>query len=175
MVRQRKRGRPPGGEKGAILSVRISPDTRWRLDMAAKKNRRRLSREVEARLDFSFGRYGSGRRAHVADLAELVALLTQSVEQRTRRAWDRDPATREYLIRGFADLVNNYSSATITSPSSLSVPGSRADFERKDPAAIAVGEVMLLLLSFSVSPVDWEGGDVLSRIQRNFEKRRRKK
>jgi hypothetical protein len=114
MAQKRKRGRPPGREKGSILSVRVSPKTRWQLEKAAKKQGRSLSREVEQRLNFSFGRFGTGRPDRIADLGELVALLAHSVERRTQRAWDRDRATREYLIKAFADLVENYSGAILT-------------------------------------------------------------
>src|SRR5262245_25446900 len=142
-----KRGRPLGGEKGSVLSVRVSPETRRQLETAAQKNRRSLSREVEGRLNFSFGRYGTGRPTHIADLAELVALLAQSVERRTRGEWDRNPTTREYLIRAFADFVESYSKAIVTrTPPRISVPGSRADFERDDPATMAVSDVMLFLM-----------------------------
>jgi len=180
MAQKRKRGRPFGGEKGSVLSVRVSPETKRELDYFARKNRRKLSREVEGRLNFSFGRYG--RPTHIADLAELVALLAQSVERRTRGQWNRHGATRELLIRAFNVLVDVYSKADVT-PTSVSIPGSKADFERghDDSAAMAVSEVILSLLhSVHLAPeINGLGGSVLSKIQRNFERdserRRRKK
>src|SRR5262249_39807462 len=169
-----------GGEKGSVLSVRISPDLRRRLATAARRNRRKLSREVEGRLEFSFGRYGTGRSTHIANLAELVALLAQSVERITRGEGDRNRATRAWLIKAFTELVNLYSNATVT-PSSVSIPSESV--RREDPATMAVSEVIISLLGSS-----WEhsseiyglgGGGVLSKIQRNLERnserRRRKK
>ena len=92
---------------------------------------------MEGRLSFSFGRYGTGRPAHIADLAELVALLAQSVERRTRGEWDRDRTTREWLIRAFTDLVDLYSKAEVTSsPPSVGVP-SKSPRHRDDPATQA--------------------------------------
>ena len=180
MARKRKRGRPFGGEKGSVLSVRVSPEMRRQLEMAAKKNRRRLSREVEGRLNFSFGRYGTGRPTHIADLAELVALLAESVERRTRGVWDRDRTTRELLIRAFTDLVDLYSKAKVTSsPPSVVVP-SKSPRNHDDPATHAVSEVILSLLG-SIPPPGWEpeiwspGGSVRWNILRNLERRRGKK
>ena len=180
MAQKRTQGRPAGGEKGSVLSVRVSPETKRELDYFARKYRRKLSREVEDRLKFSFGRYG--RPPHIADLADLVALLAQSVERKTRRQWDRHDATRESLIRAFTRLVDVYSKADVTS-SSISVPGSKADFERgrDDPAMNAVSEVILSLLHsvhLGQGPEVYGLGVVLSKIQRNLERRserRRKK
>src|SRR5262245_24668263 len=87
VAQKRKRGRPFGGEKGSILSIRVSPKTKWELETAAREGKRNLSREVEWRLNFSFGRYGTGRPDHIADLAEIVARLAQSIERDTRKAW----------------------------------------------------------------------------------------
>ena len=175
MARRRKQGRPFGGEKGSILSVRVSPETRRELEKAATKNGRSLSREVEGRLNFSFGRYGTGRPTHIADLAELVALLAQAVEQRTRGEWDRNCVTRQWLIKAFAHMVDVYSKATVT-PSSVSIPAKSAS-DRDDPATRAVGDVIFSLLH----SIEWEhspeiygpGGGVLWKIKRNFERRRR--
>jgi len=176
MAQKRKRGRPFGGEKGSFLSVRVSPETKRELEREARKYRRKLSREVEVRLRFSFGRYG--RPTHIADLAELVALLAQLVERRTRGQWNRHGATRELLIRAFNVLVDVYSKADVT-PTSVSIPGSKADFERghDDPAMMVVSNVILTLLNAPHDPPEKHG--VFSKIQRNFEResdrRRRKK
>src|SRR5215471_5762992 len=147
-----KRGRPFGGEKGSILSIRVSPKTKWELETAARKNQRTLSREVEGRLDFTFGRYGSGRPDHIADLAEIVARLAQSAEREMRGQWDRDRRTRECLVRAFARMVDVYSGATFTPPQ-ISVPGTKEDFERGhgDPAEKAVSEVIFSLMGAQAS------------------------
>jgi hypothetical protein len=173
-----KRGRPFGGEKGSVLSVRVSPETRRQLETAARKNRRSLSREVEGRLNFSFGRYGTGRPTHIADLAELVALLAQSVERRTRGEWDRNRVTREWLIKAFTDLVDLYSRAEVTS-SRVMLP-SKSPPNRDDPATHAVNDVIFSLLhsvhGYQYPPeIYGPGGGILSKIQRNFQRRRRKK
>jgi len=179
MAGKRKRGPPLGsGEKGSILSVRVSPKTKWQLETAARRSQRKLSREVEGRLEFTFGRYGTGRPDHIADLAELVALLAQSVERRMRGQWDRHRATRECLVRAFTIMVDVYSKATVT-PTSVSIPGSKANFERgrDDPATKAVDDVIFFLLhAQAYLPEHYGlGVGVLSKIQRRFEKRRRKK
>jgi len=175
MAGKRKPGPPLGsGEKGSILSIRVSPKTKWELETAARKSKRNLSREVEGRLDFSFGRYGTGRPDQIADLAEIVARLAQSIERDTRKAWDRDPRTRECLVRAFTEMVDVYSGATFTPPK-ISVPGTKEDFERRhgDPAMNAVSEVIFSLMG---APTDvYPGADILAKIYRRWERRRRKK
>ena len=172
-----KRGRPLGGEKVSVLSVRVSPETKRELEYFARKSGRKLSREVEDRLKFTFGRYG--RPPHIADLADLVALLAQSVERRMRRQWDRHCTTRESLISAFTRLVDVYSKADFTS-SSISVPGSKAGLERDDPTTKAVDDVIMSLLHSvhlgQAPEIYGLGVGVLSRIQRgrgrNSERRR---
>lgn len=176
MAEKRKRGPPLGsGEKGSILSIRVSPKTKWMLETAARKNGRTLSREVEGRLEFTFGRYGTGRPDYIADLAEIVARLAQSVERETRGQWDRDRRTRECLVRAFTRMVDVYSGATFTPPQ-ISIPGTKEDFERGhgDPAEKAVSEVIFSLMG---APTDiyYPGADILAKIYRRWEKRRRKK
>src|SRR5262245_24285870 len=186
MAEKRKRGRPPGAEKTAMLSVRISAAVRRQLEVAARKARRRLSREAEARLAYTFGRYGTDRPAQVRDLAELTALLAEEIERETGGAWDRKPLTRERLVKAFALMVDLYSNAEVAfsevAGPSVSVPGSKEDFEseRDDSSATAVRNVVFALLH-SISPHGWEpeewspGGGVLLAVLRNLERRRRKK
>src|SRR5262249_11439147 len=149
MAGKRKRGPPLGsGGKGSILSVRVSPKTKGELETAARRNRRTLSREGEGGLDFTFGRYGTGRPDHNAGLAEIVARLAQSVERETQGQWDRDRRTRECLVRAFTRMVDVYSGATFIPPQ-IRVPGTRKDFERGhgDPAMKAISEVIFSLMS----------------------------
>src|SRR5262249_51187371 len=165
MAKKRKRGRPPGAEKTAMLSVRISAAVRRQLEVAARKAKHRLSREVEARLAYTLGRYGTGRPTQIRDLAELTALLAEEIERETGGAWDRKPLTRERLVKAFAQMVDLYSNAEVALYSnaevaggpSVSVPGSKADFERgrDDPAAAAVRNVVFSLLH-SIPPHGWE-------------------
>lgn len=175
MAGKRKRGPPLGsGEKGSILSVRVSPETKRKLEYEARKYGRKLSREVEGRLEFTFGRYGSGRPDHIADLAEIVARLAQSVEREMRGQWDRDRRTRECLVRAFTRVVDVYSGATFIPPQ-ISVPGTRKDFERGhgDPAMKAVSEVIFSLMG---APTDvYFGANILAKIYHRWERRRRKK
>jgi hypothetical protein len=169
-----KRGRPFGGEKGSILSIRISPKTRWLLETAARKHRRKLSREAEGRIEFSFGRYGTGRPDYIADLAEIVARLAQSIERETRGPWDHDRRTRDCLVRAFTRMVDVYSGATFTPPQ-ISVPGTKEGFERErgDPAMKAVSEVIFSLMN---APTDISpGADILAKMYRRWERRRRKR
>ena len=175
MAGKRKPGPPLGsGEKGSILSIRVSPKTKWQLETAARKSKRNLSREVEGRLDFSFGRYGTGRPDQIADLAEIVARLAQSIERDTRKAWDRDRQTRGCLISAFINMIDIYSGATVT-PVQIMVPGTKEDIERRhnDPAMKAVNEVIISLMN---APTDiYFGADIPAKMYRRWERRRRKK
>ena len=76
-----KRGPQPKGEYGgtrdrtAVLSMRLRPETRLRLQAAAKVSNRSVSQEVEHRLRRTFGedddetkRYGSKQNASVVNL-----------------------------------------------------------------------------------------------------------
>ena len=178
MAQKPKRGRPLGGEKKATLSVRVSLETKRELLYFKQKYRRSLSREVESRLIYSFGRYG--RPTHIANLADLVPLLAQSAERQMRgHQWDRHGATRELLIRAFTNLVNLYSEADVT-PSSWSYP-SKSPTDHDDPAMMAVNSAIFSLLNSPAFPPEIYGlgVGVPSEIQRNrvrnTEIRRRKK
>src|SRR5262249_29605238 len=199
MAKKRKRGRPPGAEKTAMLSVRISAAVRRQLEVAARKAKHRLSREVEARLAYTLGRYGTGRPTQIRDLAELTALLAEEIERETGGAWDRKPLTRERLVKAFAQMVDLYSNAEVALYSnaevalysnaevaggpSVSVPWSKEDFERErdDSAATRAVRNVVFSLLHSISPHGWEpeewspGGGVRLEVLRNLERRRRKK
>ena len=82
MVRKRKVGRPAGRAKDKLLSVRISTRMQTLLAEAAWKHKRSLSREVEARLDDTLGRYQKGRAAlppRVKRLLDAIAFAVRVI------------------------------------------------------------------------------------------------
>jgi hypothetical protein len=84
-----KRGPPPQGEYGkktAVFSTRIQPDTRARLEAAAKESRRSLSQELEHRIrrtfvedDKAFDFYGSQQTAAIMKLIGVVIQSANSI------------------------------------------------------------------------------------------------
>src|SRR4029077_10261572 len=97
---RKKAGRPPGGTKGSVLSVRVTPEMRRALEVAARKHGRRLSREVEARLDYALGRYHKfkveGRPPHIMALSDAVAVAARVMEETTGRPWNKDQYTSQH-------------------------------------------------------------------------------
>src|SRR5262249_37007115 len=83
MPRKKKVGRPAGRTKDKLLSVRISEQMWNLLRQAAAKNTRSLSREVEARLDYTLGLYRKGGldlRSHLRPLVDAFALSARVIE-----------------------------------------------------------------------------------------------
>jgi hypothetical protein len=94
-----KRGPRPKGEYGgthertAVLSMRLRPETRLRLEAAAKAGKRSISQEVEHRLRRTFGeddndikRYGTKQNAAIVNLIGAAI----------RSASDRDSPKRKH-------------------------------------------------------------------------------
>ena len=179
MAQKKRRGRPPAppGSKTKpepVVGARVPEKTLKQLEQAAAWNKRSLSREIAVRLEYSFGQYGTGGPDHIADLAEIVARLAQSIERDTRKAWDRDRQTRGCLISAFINMIDIYSGATVT-PVQIMVPGTKEDIERRhnDPAMKAVSEVIFSLMN---APTDiYFGADIPAKMYRRWERRRRKK
>jgi len=118
---QKKAGRPPGGTKGSVLSVRVSSEMRRKLESAARKNKRRLSREVEMRLDYTLGRYQKfkveGRPLHIMALSDAVAVAARAMEETTGRPWNRDQYTSQHLARLIRAVMAHF-----TQPGEVTIP-----------------------------------------------------
>src|SRR5262249_61178074 len=97
MAGKRKVGRPPGGTKGSVLSVRVSPEMRTELEAEARKNKRRLSSEVQIRLDYTLARHMLGRPPHIMALSNAVAVAARPIQEGTGRPWNKDQCTRRHL------------------------------------------------------------------------------
>jgi len=117
MSGKRKAGRPPGGTKGSVLSVRISPEMRTLLELAARKNKRRLSREVQARLDYAEERYKVDRPPHIKALSSAVAIAAAVIEEETERPWNKDQYTSQNLAKTIGLVI-----ADFTQPGEVSTP-----------------------------------------------------
>lgn len=78
--------------KRSVLTMRIGERLRDQLTDAAGANNRSISKEVESRLQSSFGSSGSADRKTDAFL-KLVRAAIEDVEERTGSSWLREPRT----------------------------------------------------------------------------------
>jgi hypothetical protein len=112
MPQKKKVGRPLGKLKEEVLSVRISKHMRDQLGAAALKNRRSLSREVEARLDDSLGRYQKGRASlppRIRGLLDAVAFTARVIEAATGKLWNEDRYTAQHLADAIGYVIGEFS------------------------------------------------------------------
>ena len=116
-----KGGQAAGRNEGSVLSVRVTPAMRKALEVAARKHGRRLSREVEARLDYALGRYQrfkvEGRAPHIMALSDTVAVAARVMEETTGRPWNEDQYTSQHLARLICAVM-----ADFTNPGEVTIP-----------------------------------------------------
>ena len=133
---RKKAGRPPGGTKGSVLSVRVTPEMRRALEVAARKHGRRLSREAEARLDYTLGRYQKfkleGRPPHIMALSDAVAVAARVMEETTGRPWNKDQYTSEHLARLIRAVM-----ADFTQRGEVTIPPKVIEEAKRHPAGDA--------------------------------------
>jgi hypothetical protein len=185
LMARKKAGRPPGGTKGSVLSVRVTPEMRTRLEIAARKNKRRLSREVEARLDYTLGRYQKlkveGRPPHIMALSDTVAVAARLMEETTGRPWNSDQYTSQHLARLICAVM-----ADFTQPGEVTIPPKVIEEAKRHPAGDAYpthlgedkakGVIALIRLTDS----QWWGPNCpdvvleVEKIQRDLRPKRRK-
>jgi hypothetical protein len=113
MAQKRKRapgaGRKPQGEfsgKTARLTMRMTPATRAHLEDARKKSGRSLSQEAEHHLSLSLSKVRI--RDHIQALGEIIQLLAQRLESKTKKHWNKDVFAGEALRRGIDVLVSHF-------------------------------------------------------------------
>jgi len=146
-ARKRKhRGRPPGKgvrNKSAMLSARITPETRAMLVAASKAAGKSLGQEIEERLQGSFRSAGvrSGldkQPDHQQALGVLVAMLAEKIEAATGLSWRADERVREAIVGGIEAMLRALSGGRI--PTSASSDDMRPWIEsivRKDDVSSA--------------------------------------
>jgi hypothetical protein len=156
-------GRKPRGEfqgKTAVLTTRITPETRAALERAAAKGKRSLSQEVEygLRIYLSTLKRNPDRGAHVRALGEAVMLVAQYIERATGQHWREDAFTGEALRQGCAMLIAHFAPrGTPTTPklveeASTRLPSKAADAYR-DAAGVGeteAGKVIALIESWNI-------------------------
>jgi uncharacterized protein (DUF1778 family) len=108
--------RIPKGEftsRGATLSVRITKDTRSRLDKAARNSGNSLTAEVEARLRGSFAKDDDAivvnfGHAQTFALLRLAAEAIKHVEALTGARWDRNRFTYDAAAEAMATVLRAF-------------------------------------------------------------------
>jgi hypothetical protein len=136
MVRKRGPGggRKPRGEfkgKTAMLTTRITPETRGWLESAARKSGKSLSQEAEYRLRQSL-RKNRDRRGDVLALGEAIAMLLECIERATKAHWQDDAFTCRAFQHGIEFLMSH-----IGPREALAVPPSVKGAAAEMPTALA--------------------------------------
>jgi hypothetical protein len=125
MPRKKKVGRPKGRKKDKLLSVRVSGEMWSLLAQVAGKNKRSLSREVEARLDYTLGRYQKGAPAgyelppHLRPLVDVFAFSARYIEAQFGRRWHESKFTSRELARAIGQVMVEFSAGTDMPPSKI--------------------------------------------------------
>jgi hypothetical protein len=107
-------GRKPLGEfqgKSAVLTTRITPETRAALERAAAKGKNRsLSQVAEKALSvyLSMLEDSPERGDHINALGEAVKLVAQYIERATGLRWNDDAFTGEAVRRGCGMLIAHF-------------------------------------------------------------------
>ena len=180
MAGKRKVGRPPGGTKGSVLSVRVSPEMRTELEAEARKNNRRLSSEVQTRLDYTLARHMVGRPPHIMALSNAVAVAARLIEEATGRSWNRDQYTGQHLATAIGLVI-----AEFAQPGKVTIPPKVIEKAKRHAAGEAypthLGEeeakIIIAMIRLALGPQKWgpsypEIYFELYKIRRGLESRR---
>ena len=180
MAGKRKVGRPPGGTKGSVLSVRVSPEMRTELEAEARKNKRGLSSEVQTRLDYTLARHMLGRPPHIMTLSDAVAVAARVIEEATGRPWNKDQYTSRHLATAIGLVI-----AAFSQPGKVTIPPKVIEKAKRHTAGDAylthLGEVEAkgIIALLKLAPAPWgpsypEVYFEAYKIRRALEPRRRK-
>jgi hypothetical protein len=97
-----RRGPKPSSKfakKGATLGLRVTVETRRRLEAAAKASGLSLSREAESRLARSFGLEAEDQ------LIEIVRMAIENTDRATGQCWLHDPYTFDMMVEVIGELL----------------------------------------------------------------------
>jgi len=156
MAGKRKVGRPPGGTKGSVLSVRVSPEMRTELEAEARKNKRGLSSEVQTRLGYTLARHMVGRPPHIMALSGAVAVAARVVEEATGRPWNKDQYTSRHLATAIGLVI-----AAFSQPGKVTIPPKVIEKAKRHTAGDAylthLGEVEAkgIIALLKLAPAPW--------------------
>jgi hypothetical protein len=108
--KKEKVGRPRVGTKTFVVSARVTEEMRKQLYAAAARNRRKIGREIAARLDYSLARYRKGLKSGhvpkpVGALQDLIAIAVREIEAETGMQWNADRYSFEHLIKAIGGAM----------------------------------------------------------------------
>ena len=157
MAGKRKVGRPPGGTKGSVLSVRVSPEMRTELEAEARKNKRRLSSEVQTRLDYTLARrHMVGRPPHIMALSDAVAVAARLIEEATGRSWNRDQYTGQHLATAIGLVIAEFSQpGKVTIPPKVIEKAKRHAAGEAYPTHLGEEEAKGIIALIRLAPGPW--------------------
>ena len=181
MAGKRKVGRPPGGTKGSVLSVRVSPEMRTELEAEARKNKRRLSSEVQTRLGYTLARrHMVGRPPHIMALSGAVAVAARLIEEATGRSWNRDQYTGQHLATAIGRVIAELSQrGKVTIPPKVLEKAKRHTAGEAYPTHLGEEEAKGIIALIKLAPGPWgpsypEVYFEAYKIRRGLKSRRRK-
>ena len=111
---QKRRGRPPGSKKkpDPVVAVRIPEQALGLLKQAASSNKRKLSGEILARLDYTLGRYRKGGLdlpSHLRPLVDAFAFSARVIETQFESRWHENRFTGRELARVIGHVMVEFS------------------------------------------------------------------
>ena len=181
MAGKRKVGRSPGGTKGSVLSVRVSPEMRTELEAEARKNKRGLSSEVQTRLDYTLARrHMVGRPPHIMALSGAVAVAARVVEEATGRPWNKDQYTSRHLATAIGLVIAAFSQpGKVTIPPKVIEKAKRHTAGEAYPTHLGEEEAKGIIALIKLAPGPWgpsypEVYFEAYKIRRGLKSRRRK-
>jgi hypothetical protein len=107
MARKERRGRLPGKYE-PVVAARIPEKTLRRLEQAAAQNRRSVSREIAARLEYTFGTYQKGGidlPPHLQAFLKFVTFAAHTIERRFGRRWHENRFTGRELTKAIDHVM----------------------------------------------------------------------
>jgi len=114
----KRRGPKPRGPfvgKRRTLTTKITEATRKRLEEAAAETDRSLSQEIEFRLEGSFLDEDSRNREYggkaLRALFKVLSGLTEAIEDRTGKSWDKDRDTYLGVFTAWIDIIDSWKPA----------------------------------------------------------------
>jgi len=105
--------------KHTALNLRVTEKMRADLERAAKKHRKPLSREVEARLEQSFEDDRLARKTrpgHIRALGTVIMLVAARIECRTGKRWLDDVDTTKHLQDAIEFAVRHFGATKGNAP-----------------------------------------------------------
>jgi hypothetical protein len=154
-------GRKPHGEfrgKSAVLTTRITQETRDALESAAAASKRSLSQEIESRLRESLTP-DNPRARHIRAIGELTKLAAEEIERLTGVGWLTDQFTAEAVRHAVDQVLSHFApqpSRERTVPTRIeqmaaAMPGDAGEVYRL-PMSLGLMEALRLIALIESAP-----------------------